>query len=584
MNRSVYKHLLSTFGRQPGYWVGFFCEIARSLLLRVVVTIILAQIAGNLAGGHADKARHEVFYFLFAYVIGVVIGAIGDLTSIRSENLEYRELLVEYYRKLVGKDMSFYRDNQTGYLTSLFRQYLDGGMVLVRLIRGDMVRTFISVTVPVVVLLIADWRLGVVAIGVVVVQIVYITWSSTKANKYRAISHEVYRRVTGEVSDEVTNIVAYKSGGAPIDVSGKMAALAKEETTAFWLRRKVGTLLDLPRGIVTALGITVAFLVVIANSAADPKSVGLIVLTLTYMFQIVRSVDDLPNLMTQHDDLITKLYPTLQYLGNQNETIVDPEKPKKMVATKGAIVVDHAGFSYPSHSGKTERVTVFKDLNIRIQGGEHIGVVGLSGAGKSTLTSLLMRFDDVESGAIKVDGIDIRDVRQNDLRRKIAYVPQEPLLFHRSIRENIAYFNPKASQAAIVKAAKAAHAHTFISKLPDGYDTLVGERGLKLSGGQKQRVVIARAILKNAPIMIFDEATSALDTESEQIIQRALPTIIGQHTAIVIAHRLSTVAGMDRIIVMHNGQIIEEGTHDELVALGGRYYSLWQKQIAAREE
>lgn len=302
------------------------------------------------------------------------------------------------------------------------------------------------------------------------------------------------------------------------------------------------------------------------------------------MFQIIKSVDDLPNFMTQHDDLVTKNYPTLQYLGDQHETITDPKRPHKLLVKKGAIEVAHAGFSYPSHSKHGGSLEVFKDLNIHIKGSEHVGVVGLSGAGKSTLVSLLMRFDDVDAGAITIDNTDIRRVRQNDLRKNIAYVPQEPLLFHRSIRDNIAYFNPDATEKDIIKAAKAAHAHEFISKLPDGYDTMVGERGLKLSGGQKQRVVIARAILKNAPIMIFDEATSALDTESEQIIQKALPKIIGKHTAIVIAHRLSTVAGMDRIIVLQDGEIIEEGTHDELVALGGRYHSLWQKQIAAKED
>ena len=170
-------------------------------------------------------------------------------------------------------------------------------------------------------------------------------------------------------------------------------------------------------------------------------------------------------------------------------------------------------------------------------------------------------------------------MRQSDLRRHIAYVPQEPLLFHRSVRENIAYFNPDASDKDIKRAARAAHAHEFIQKLPNGYDTLVGERGIKLSGGQKQRVAIARAILKRAPIILFDEATSALDSESEQIIQRALPEILGKQTAIVVAHRLSTVAKLDRIIVIHEGKIAEQGTHQELLKRKGRYYSLWQKQI-----
>jgi ATP-binding cassette subfamily B protein len=224
-------------------------------------------------------------------------------------------------------------------------------------------------------------------------------------------------------------------------------------------------------------------------------------------------------------------------------------------------------------------VPVFEDLTVTIAGGEQVGIVGLSGAGKSTLAGLLMRFDDVTQGAIRIDGVDLRDVRQSELRRQIAYVPQEPLLFHRSIRDNIAYFDEEATQAQIERAAQAAHAHHFIQRLPLGYDSMVGERGVKLSGGQKQRIVIARSILKNAPIMLFDEATGALDTESEQIIQRALPEIMGRHTAIVIAHRLSTIAGLDRILVMHEGRIAEQGSHAELLRLGGRYARLWYRQV-----
>ena len=297
------------------------------------------------------------------------------------------------------------------------------------------------------------------------------------------------------------------------------------------------------------------------------------------MFQIVRSVSELPTLMTQHDDLITKLARTLQYLDNEHEDIKDPIEPKELIIDKGAISINHVSFSYPAREGKNRGISVFHDLNLDVKGGEQVGVVGLSGAGKSTLVSLLMRFDDVTAGSITIDGIDLRDMRQTELHQKIAYVPQEPLLFHSTIRENISYFNNGATNKEIINAAKAAHAYEFIQKLPDGFDTVVGERGVKLSGGQKQRVVIARAILKNAPLMILDEATSALDTESEKIIQRALPEIIGTHTAVVIAHRLSTVASLDRILVMHDGKIVEDGTHDELLEREGRYFSLWQKQI-----
>jgi ATP-binding cassette subfamily B protein len=425
-----------------------------------------------------------------------------------------------------------------------------------------------------------DWRIGLMTLGITFIQLIYIAWSSSKANKYRKQSHEVYRKLTGEVADEVTNIVAFKSGGMEKEAQGRIAALGKEETMTFWLRRRNTTLLDIPRNLLTGIGVAIAFYMIVSNAESNPTAVGFMILAFMYIFQIIRNFSELPSLLVQHDDLITKAHPTLAYLNDIHEEIKDPARPKKLRATKGAIDIKAITFSYPSGSKTVTRIPVFENLTITIKGGEHIGIVGLSGAGKSTLTSLLMRFDDIDSGSITIDGQDIRQVRQSELRRNIAYVPQEPLLFHRTIAENIAYFNPQATEKEIIKAAKAAHAHEFISKLPDGYDTIVGERGVKLSGGQKQRVVIARIVLKNAPIMLFDEATSALDSESEQIIQRALPKIMGKHTAIIIAHRLSTVAKLDRIIVMHQGRIIEEGTHAALLKLGGQYHSLWQKQIA----
>lgn len=577
MNKEVYLHLLRTYGRNPGQWLGLIAEIIRTLFLRVWVIVIMAQATTAITAGDKDRAMQSILLLLVVQIVGAIIGLIGELVAIRSENIQYGKLMRAYHHKLTNKDMAFYRDHQTGYLASVYRQYLDGILQLVRFLRSEVARVVISLSVPVLILLYADWRVGMSAVAIVVIQLVYVMWSSAKATPYRAKAHEIYRKITGEVSDEITNIVAFKAGGVEHEAGSKIAQLANEEVATFWLRRKLTTLLDFPRSLANTVGITIALYLVINQASHSPESVGLIVLTIAYMFQIMRNVYELPTAILQHDDFITKIYPTLKYLDDTDETIRDPKQPKRLNITEGRIDFEHVNFSYPSHSGKG-RISVFQDLNIHIRGSEQIGIVGLSGAGKSTLASLIMRFDDIDAGAIKIDGIDIRHVQQSELRKHVAYVPQEPLLFHRSIAENIAYFNDRTSHLEIVKAAQAAHAHEFIVKLPDGYDTLVGERGVKLSGGQKQRVAIARAILKNAPIMVFDEATSALDSESEQIIQRALPEIIGKQTAIVIAHRLSTVANLDRIIVMHEGKIVEEGKHDELLQLQGRYYSLWQKQ------
>lgn len=579
MNKEVYKFILRTYGRNVWQWVGFFAEVFRIIVMRVYVAIAIAQVTASVASGNFDAAKRYTLYFFVAYLVAAFVGTLGEILSTNTESKQYAKLALVFYQKLVGKDISFYRDNQTGYLASMYRQHLDAAMLLLRFFRGEALGAFISLVVPPVVLFFTSPQIGLIAALVVLIQFIYVMWSSSKVNVYRHLSHEIYRKVTGEVSDVVTNIVAFKSGGIEDKARSQMSDLIEEESASFSLRRKTATLFDLPRNIITATGITAAvYLIVTSASGANPQSLGLIVLTLTYMFQIIRSVDVLPSLVATHDDLVTKAFPTLRYISNEYEDIINSENPSRLAIKKGEIFIDRIKFGYPAHSNKKRKISVFKNLTIKINGGERIGIVGLSGAGKSTLASLMLRFDEVDGGSIKIDGIDIRNVKQSELRQNIAYVPQEPLLFHRSIKENIAYYNSNVKKEDIISAAKAAHAHEFIEKLPDGYDTIVGERGVKLSGGQKQRVVIARAILKKAPIMIFDEATSALDSESEQIIQRALPEIIGKQTAIVVAHRLSTVAGLDRIIVMHEGEIIESGTHDELLELNGRYASLWQKQ------
>ncbi len=264
------------------------------------------------------------------------------------------------------------------------------------------------------------------------------------------------------------------------------------------------------------------------------------------------------------------LYDALKIASHPHE-ITDQNDGKELHVKDAEIAFKDVDFAYGEGG-------VFETLNVTIKPHERVALVGHSGAGKSTFVNLILRFFDLQSGQILIDGQDIKDVTQKSLRDNIAYIPQDTALFHRSLMENIRYGSLDASDEEVKRAAKEAHADLFIESLPKKYDTLVGERGIKLSGGQRQRIAIARAILKDAPILLLDEATSALDSESEQVIQDSLKKLMTGKTVIAIAHRLSTIASMDRILVFKDGQIIEEGTHQSLLDQNGHYAKLWAMQ------
>jgi len=261
--------------------------------------------------------------------------------------------------------------------------------------------------------------------------------------------------------------------------------------------------------------------------------------------------------------------------------ITDTESASVLHVERGEIQFDQVNFAYNQDQDNPEQV--FKDLNLTIAPGEKVGIVGRSGAGKSTLVNLLLRFFDVQSGALKIDQQDLRDVSQDSLRNKIAMVTQDTSLLHRSVRENIMFGRPEATEEQMIAAAKQAQAHDFVLSLRDnkgrrGYDAHVGERGVTLSGGQRQRIAIARVLLKDAPILVLDEATSALDSEVEATIQQSLNQLMGGKTVIAIAHRLSTIAAMDRLIVFDKGVVVEQGSHQQLLVKNGLYASLWSHQ------
>jgi ABC-type multidrug transport system fused ATPase/permease subunit len=301
-------------------------------------------------------------------------------------------------------------------------------------------------------------------------------------------------------------------------------------------------------------------------------SVGNFALVCTLMIQLIRTVFDMANGLPDTYDMIGSIRDSLDMLIVPRE-IQDRPGAAELVVRRGEITFDRVDFRYD------QKNAVFRGLELRVAPGSRVGLVGHSGAGKTTLATLLMRLYDIQDGSIRIDAQSIAEVTQASLRRSIGLIPQDAVLFHRTLMDNIRYGRPDATDAEVIQAAERAHAHEFIQALAQGYQTLVGERGVKLSGGQRQRIAIARALLKNAPILILDEATSALDSESEALIQAGMNEAMAGKTVIAIAHRLSTLAHLDRLIVLDGGRIIEDGSHAELLARGGAYAALWSRQV-----
>jgi len=311
---------------------------------------------------------------------------------------------------------------------------------------------------------------------------------------------------------------------------------------------------------------------------AGEMSGGNLITFLLYTFTVAGAIGTFSGLYGQLQEALGSTRRIFEMLDEVSE-IRDPVDPVHLGKVSGTVTFDHVSFAYSDRVGH-----VLSDISLEASPGEIIALVGPSGAGKSTLVQLIARFFDPASGRICVDGVDIRNVRVDELRSHMAAVPQDTHLFSGSITDNIAMGKPGASDEEVRAAAVAANADDFITGFPDGYDTLVGERGVKLSGGQRQRVAIARALLKDPRILILDEATSALDSESESVVQDALAVLMRGRTTFVIAHRLSTVRDADRILVLDEGRIVEEGTHTSLTELGGLYADLAQRQFRTDEE
>ena len=381
-------------------------------------------------------------------------------------------------------------------------------------------------------------------------------------------SNRLDSEIGAVLADAISGNAAVKSFGAEareVDRFGLTTTRWRQAMTATWNRFNIMGLAQNLLLIALQAGLTALMVGRWARGEASPGDVAFAVTAFRLMSGYLRNFGEIFRAMQRGlDDTMD----VAAYM-RQPPQILDPETPAPFAPQLGLIRFEGVGFRYQGQSA-----AVYDAFDLEIQPGERVALVGPTGAGKSTFVKLLQRLYDLDTGRITVDGADIATVRQSELRRAIAVVPQDPALFHRTIAENIAYARPEASQEDIILAARRALAHDFIARLPKGYDTLVGERGVKLSGGERQRVAIARAFLADAPILVLDEATSSLDVETEQLIQAATEALMRGRTTLLIAHRLSTIRSADRILVFQNGRIVEDGRHGELIARGGVYARL----------
>jgi ATP-binding cassette subfamily B protein len=556
--------------------------LVASKVVSIAVPFLYKRAVDVLTGKGAAIIAVPVLVVIAYGVARVLAQAFNEVRNAifaKVEQRAVRTLALRAFRHLHSLSLRFHLERRTGGLSRAVERGTQAIDFLLTFILFNVIPTLIEILVVCGILWrLYGWTFAAVTLATIVLYVAFTFAITDWRVRFRREMNERDSEANSKSVDALLNFETVKyfandeHEAARYDralYAYESAAVKSETTLAF---------LNIGQGSIIACGLVGVMILAGAGVSAGRMTVGDFVLVNAYLIQLYTPLNFLGMVYRNIKQSLTDLEQLMAMLKIRPDIVDRPGAPA-LAVTEGEVRFGHVDFRYD------QRRPILRDVDFRIAPGATVAIVGSSGAGKSTIARLLFRFYDLDAGAIEIDGQDIRAITQESLRRAIGVVPQDTVLFNDTIFYNIAYGRPGASRTEIEEAARHAHIHDFVKTLPDGYDTMVGERGLKLSGGEKQRVAIARVILKDPKILVFDEATSALDTKTEREIQQSLAEAATNRTTLVIAHRLSTVVDADEILVLDHGRIVERGTHHALLAAGSHYAAMWaRQQEAARRE
>jgi ATP-binding cassette subfamily B protein len=538
--------------------------------------LVYKHIVDAITALTAHTGSYAMLYvWLFAYVGlsvgGLVAWRVVSFTGSRwstGVRVTGRYTLTAY---ILGHSHQYYENRFAGSVASKIHQARDGARAIVESAFNDFLPLMVSLMIGFYLTFSTSPVLGCMFFVWLIVTVPINTWLARRRMRFAMQAHKLETNLRGRTVDILGNIRAVREYAREYFESKSLRVLIGEHREAELKNWQAGECMIALNGVMQAVFMLTMLTFSVYLASIGAISLGSIILVLSLITSVGQSIFFIGNRIASLSEQWSEVKEALGDLLNPHE-VADVPYATALSVPDGAVSFRNVSFAYPD--GRK----ILSGFSLDIRPGQKVGLVGRSGAGKSTLIKLLLRHYDLTGGSIRIDGQDIALQTQESVRKEISVVPQEPLLLHRTVRENIAYGKPDATEEEITNAAKLARAHAFINRLSEGYGTVVGERGIKLSGGERQRVALARAILKPSKILVLDEATSALDSESEAAIQEALSTLMVGKTVIAVAHRLSTLREMDRILVLDKGAIVEDGTHAELIGRGGIYADLWSHQ------